>query len=40
MLQADVVAWKKKQTPNVAARPVEGKAGTPLPTVTPVINPK
>jgi tricorn protease len=40
VLQAEVLTWKKKQTPNLAARPPEGKAGTPLPPVTPVINPR
>jgi tricorn protease len=47
VLQEDVVAWKKKQpaqppapAADVAVKPAGGKAGTPLPPPSPMVNPK
>jgi tricorn protease len=40
VLQADVIAWKKKNHPAVAVKPEEGKVGAPTPPVTPLIPPK
>jgi tricorn protease len=37
VLEADVVAWKKKNHPAVAVKPEDGKPGAPTPPVTPLI---
>jgi tricorn protease len=40
VLQADVIAWKKKNVPRVAVKPEAGKPGVPAPPVTPMVTPK
>jgi tricorn protease len=40
VLQADVLAWKKKNTPRVAVKPEGGKPGAPSAPATPLVTPK